>query len=159
MCLTFFISCLLARNVSLKVFLWQLCCRVWRCSVCSLFNPREIAVSKTPVHFYHNSSYRCFFFFFLLKLWRFVWKPRAGVNLPMGDFFALRTAALICLSFYPFDYIYSSASPAPSLSFPSNYSIPLSGDHQANLFQWHFYRMSRLNYDPGARLSQNCNMI
>lgn len=61
MCLTFLV--LLARNVSLKVFIWQLCCRVWRCSVYSLFNLREIAVSKTPVHFYHNSSYRCFFLF------------------------------------------------------------------------------------------------
>lgn len=67
MCLTFFISCLLVRNVSLKVFLWQLCCRVWRCSVCSLFNPREIAVSKTPVHFYHNSSYRCYMLFFFAQ--------------------------------------------------------------------------------------------
>lgn len=81
-------------------------------------------------------------------LWRFVWKPQAGVSLPVGVPPALPLS--LFMSFL--DYSCPPSSPTLSLFPPPAIPIPLSGDRRTNLLRWHFYRMSSLNYDPWLRL-------
>lgn len=124
--LTFFVSCLLAKNVSLRCFCGS-CVVVCGGALSVLFSTWEKSLS-VKLHSASATAPATDAFFPPLRLWRFVWKPQAGVTLPMGDLFTLRTAALICLSFCGFDYIYSSASLASSPPLPSSYSLPLSGE-------------------------------
>lgn len=151
----------------LKRYFCASCVAVWRCRVCSRLNLWEIAVSKTSVHFYHSSGYKCIFYTFppgfdalsgsLRLAWICPWAISTLFALPLVSVslsVPLTTSTPLPLSLPPL-----SLSLSLSLPFPSSYPSPLSGDRQANLLPWHFYRMSRLNYDPGSRIAQNCHMI
>lgn len=103
---------------SVKVFL---CPRYCGLEVLFLFSAKPVRnccpllpQHQLQMHFLHIPT----------KLWRFVWQPQAGVNLPMGSLFALVLLSVSLSLSLSFKCIHPSPSPSLSLFLPflSSYS-------------------------------------
>lgn len=156
--LTFCVSCLLARNVSLRCFCGS-CVVVCGGALSVLFSTWEKSLSVKL----HSASATA-------PATDAPPPPNSGFDALSGSLRLAWLCPWAISSLFALPLLSVSLSVALTTSTPPPLLLPLPHyppailslsveNHEASLFQWHVYRIFWLNYDPGVRPPQNSNKI